>query len=44
MIGQAVTSMVGMIVGMALLDDVLKQMRLARFFKENDYVLFSVRM
>lgn len=44
MIGQAVAAMVGAVIGLTLLDEVLKQMRLARKFKEEGYKLFSCRM
>ena len=44
MIGQCVSNMVGAIVSLALLDELLEQMKLARVFKEKGYVLFNVRM
>ena len=44
MIGQVVTSMVGAIVSLSLLDELLEQMKAARLFKEKGYVLFNVRM
>jgi uncharacterized protein YcfJ len=44
MIGQAVAAMVGAVIGLSVLDEVLKHMRLARKFKEEGYKLFSCRM
>ena len=44
MIGQAVAAMVGAVIGLTVLDEVLKHMRLARKFKEEGYKLFSCRM
>jgi hypothetical protein len=44
MIGQAVAAMVGAVIGLTVLDEVLKQMRLARKLKEEGYKLFACRM
>ena len=44
MIGQAVAAMVGAVIGLTVLDEVIKQMRLARKFKEEGYKLFACRM
>lgn len=44
MIGQVITTMVGAIVGLTLLDEMIQQMHSMRLFRTKEYVLFSPRM
>jgi hypothetical protein len=44
MIGQAVAAMVGSVIALKLLDELIAEMRLRRFFKEEGYKIFNCRM